>query len=384
MHGFSLPRGLAALTLTLLSSPVVRAGLTNLTIDDTDTTYFSFSNGSTNPPAWAAITPQTPCNYCSAQPQTKDIHNQTWHDGSVGSVGSFTFNGTAVWIYGIDLADPANISFTLPDVHLSTFHYYNGSEQFVFNSLLFSATNLPTDAGSHTVSWVVNKSSKNGTTALFDYAVITVDEEDPASTSPSESGSASVAHSSKSHAGPIAGGVIGGVLVLLLLGALVLFCWRRRRGNASSQNPQTPQSEMIQPFVEGHGGSTAPTLASRAMSLGSDSDHPPTQTESVGISRASISVAVPSSGHGKTLDTRWTSTSPPSTIYSASAAASSPTSYTPSALPSSIDAELDLERRTLAPTVVASSSAREQFLEDRLAALEAHVRVLNEVPPAGV
>jgi hypothetical protein len=64
-----------------------------LTVDDTNTTFFNFIDADVNPPSWAAISPGDPCAYCSAQPQTVSIYDQTWHDGSVGSAGSFTFQG---------------------------------------------------------------------------------------------------------------------------------------------------------------------------------------------------------------------------------------------------------------------------------------------------
>jgi hypothetical protein len=77
-----------------------------------------------------------------------------------------------VYIYGIDLTNPANISFSL-DGTFSSFHYYAGSAQFTFNALFFSATDLSEGNGNHTVSWVLHATKMNGTTGLFDYAVIT-------------------------------------------------------------------------------------------------------------------------------------------------------------------------------------------------------------------
>jgi hypothetical protein len=79
-----------------------------------------------------------------------------------------------MYIYGIDLENPANIPFALDGVNTS-FHYYAGTEQFVVNQLFFSAKNLE-ESVNHTVSWVLNKSKTDGTTGLFDYAVITVEE----------------------------------------------------------------------------------------------------------------------------------------------------------------------------------------------------------------
>jgi len=63
------------------------------------------------------------------------------------------------------------------DANVLTFHYYNGSEQFVFKSLFFSAKDL-IDGVNHTVSWVLHATRANGTTqaGLFDYAIVTIDQ----------------------------------------------------------------------------------------------------------------------------------------------------------------------------------------------------------------
>ncbi|KAF7368622.1 hypothetical protein MVEN_00186100 [Mycena venus] len=195
---------------------ITRATLTNVTIDDTDLSYFTWTEDTDVFPQptipWAAITPTTPCDYCSAQPQTTDIHNQTWHDGSNNSAGSFTFQGQAVYIYGISQANSVNTSFTM-DGNVSAFHYYTGSAQFVFNSLFFSAKDLTPNVN-HTVSWVLHATNTSGVTGagLFDYAVITVDQTQSSSSSPSSSStsppSPAPPSKSKSKAGPIAGGVV--------------------------------------------------------------------------------------------------------------------------------------------------------------------------------
>jgi hypothetical protein len=58
----------------------------NLTIDDSNSTYFTFAG------SWHAVTPATPCVGCFDSPDVSQIVNSTWHDGSRGS-GSFTFQG---------------------------------------------------------------------------------------------------------------------------------------------------------------------------------------------------------------------------------------------------------------------------------------------------
>ncbi|KAJ7312861.1 hypothetical protein DFH08DRAFT_1087423 [Mycena albidolilacea] len=220
------------LTLAILSTS--QADLTNITIDDSDLAYFTWiqNTGSFLPNLpWAAITPTSPCVYCSARPpQTADIYNQTWHDGSNNSAGSFTFQGSAVYMYGIDLKDPANISFTM-DGNVSTFHYYNGSEPFVFKSLFFSAKDLIENVN-HTVSWVLHATRTNGTTqaALFDSAIVTVNQSQtsaPANSS-SSTGSPATATKSKSHAGAIAGGVVGGLAAMAIIVLVAMLLLRRR------------------------------------------------------------------------------------------------------------------------------------------------------------
>ncbi|KAJ7250450.1 hypothetical protein B0H12DRAFT_1120467, partial [Mycena haematopus] len=131
------PRPLPLYMLTLFAT--TRAALTNITIDDSDASHFTWTEDTNVFPQptipWAAITPATPCGYCSAQPPTTDIYNQTWHDGSNNSVGSFTFQGQAVYIYGISQVNSVNTTFTIDGGPVSAFHYYTGPAQFVFNSL---------------------------------------------------------------------------------------------------------------------------------------------------------------------------------------------------------------------------------------------------------
>ncbi|KAF7290009.1 MYND-type domain-containing protein [Mycena chlorophos] len=82
----------------------------------------------------------------------------TWHDGSNNSEGTFTFQGAAVAIYGIDLDNPANITFTL-DGQPAGYHYYDGTAQFVFNSLFYSAAGLALGVN-HTVAWELHTTTK--------------------------------------------------------------------------------------------------------------------------------------------------------------------------------------------------------------------------------
>jgi len=188
------------------------AALTNITIDDTNSTYWTFV-GSYN-----AVTPSTPCSGCVAQPDPTLVFNHTWHDGALRS-GSFVFQGTAVYIYGIDVVDPANITFAMNNPSVTSFHYYSG-DGYIYNSLFFSATNLDPSV-QHTVTWLMETSSNGGGSALFDYAKVTIDQADASSSSASNSksssagsttGGASLTSSPSSASSPSPNGTARGVV----------------------------------------------------------------------------------------------------------------------------------------------------------------------------
>jgi hypothetical protein len=168
--------------IVLLFAALTTGALTNKTIDDTSSQFF-FST-----PNWAGVTPENPCGYCSSRPP--DSYNQTYHDGNYGpsssslTTGSFTFTGSAVYIFGIDQANTMpDISFTLNGE--TQVHHYTGTEQYVPNALFFSAEGLA--SGTYTVNWVFKLDPTTGVSiqdALFDYAIVTSGEEDPPPTTP--------------------------------------------------------------------------------------------------------------------------------------------------------------------------------------------------------
>ncbi|KAJ7096828.1 hypothetical protein C8R44DRAFT_889431 [Mycena epipterygia] len=359
------------LLLTLVMLSPVHAALTNITIDDSDSSHFTWIEGDLpgETPPWAAITPSTPCMSCSARPQSTNIFNQTWHDGRNNSAGSFTFQGSAVYIYGIDLANPANISFTMDD-GTSAFHYYSGSAPFVFKSLFFSASNLPSGVN-HTVSWVLHATQTNGITGLFDYAVITADASTVSSSSATQSPTGSTApstHKHKSTAGPIVGGVVCGLalIALITLALGLLARRRRRRGN--------DPAAVVRPFV-------VPGAS------GSVSVEP---NKSVGRS---------GSGGEKILDVSWVNPQPlPLPTLAAGETAPHPSTTdlsatTPSApsAPSATNRERSRKNALSTPSAPSTraqtdapstyTTERERVLEERLALLEAQVGQHLALPP---
>ncbi|KAJ6571278.1 hypothetical protein B0H19DRAFT_658936 [Mycena capillaripes] len=173
-HSFLSPRSFLPLFLLFLAF-CVNGALTNTTFDDADSS-FSWTTD------WNAVSPSSPCHGCASKPDATQIQNQTYHDGNIGSrggatEGSFTFQGSAVYIYGIDKDSQPNIVFTLGSTTYT--HHYTGSDtDFHYHALFFSATNLASDQ-THTVNWAFELNqelfAQTGKlqVGLFDYAVVT-------------------------------------------------------------------------------------------------------------------------------------------------------------------------------------------------------------------
>ncbi|KAJ7617094.1 hypothetical protein FB45DRAFT_872576 [Roridomyces roridus] len=176
-HSFQSPRSLAAFVLLVSQTS---GAILNTTFDDTSSA-FSWTSGS-----WTAVSAANPCNGCSAKPSIASTSGQTYHDGSYEAgdpemtTGSFTFTGSAVYIYGLGHADDgADIIFTLGNSQ-TPFHY-TGDNDWTYNVLYFSADNLDS-SDSQTVSWIlntdpstVNKHSQQ--IAMFDFALVTPGED---------------------------------------------------------------------------------------------------------------------------------------------------------------------------------------------------------------
>ncbi|KAJ7605924.1 hypothetical protein FB45DRAFT_1041839 [Roridomyces roridus] len=293
--------------LLILSSTY--AGLTNLTIDDTDTTHWTFVG------SWNVITPATPCPLCVAQPDANLAHNSTWHDGGTRS-GSFSFQGTAVYIYGIDIHNPANVSFQLSDSSINGFHFYSGSDPYVYNSLFFEATNLDASVP-HSITWLMEANSiGGGESALFDYARVTVDQDDLGSKSsgssiasatssatnissspaPSQSetpSSVATAHQKaigRTMVGAVVGALGGIALFAVAVGCILL---RRRRCAKLNNTEEGISPEILEPFQLPRDGSTPPTKLKADLLVSSPGSTTTAQTPSP----ASVS---PSEGSGTT------------------------------------------------------------------------------------
>ncbi|KAK7051978.1 hypothetical protein R3P38DRAFT_1632390 [Favolaschia claudopus] len=177
-HSFMVLLPVFAWLLLLSCSSFVDAAVTNTTVDDTSSA-FSFTG------SWTAVSPSQPCDFCSSKPDSAQTFGSSWHDGNYrdgapsATGGSFTFKGSAVYIYGIDQAkSQPDIAFTLGST--KSVHHYTGSERFAYNALFFSAKGLAADQ-THTVTWNFNINPSTGVgvqAALFDYAIVTSGTED--------------------------------------------------------------------------------------------------------------------------------------------------------------------------------------------------------------
>ncbi|KAJ6458879.1 hypothetical protein C8R47DRAFT_1081544 [Mycena vitilis] len=228
----------AALILLAFRTTPGCAVPTNITVDDTNSTVWSFIGTSSS--AWHAVTPSTPCSGCNSKPDATKMFNSSWHDGT-DIAGSVTFQGTAIYIYGVDMQSTAgtNISFSMNDPPTASFHLY-GSSATSYNVSFFSATNLDPNV-QHTVSFIGQTTAVNTGAMVFDYAVITVDVQ-PAATSsslsdrPSPSVTPTPTPKHKSKTGVIIGPVVGVVAALALLVGVVMFL-RRRRPRPTTSTP---------------------------------------------------------------------------------------------------------------------------------------------------
>ncbi|KAJ6527738.1 hypothetical protein B0H19DRAFT_1275095 [Mycena capillaripes] len=145
------------------SSGKAYAALTNMTIDDTDAQFWWFVG------QWHATTPSTPCSGCTAKADPAQAYNHTWHDVHESN-GAFTFQGSAhilVSVFCLVSSSTAEVPRNPP---ITSFHFYDGND-FVYNSLFFSATGLDSTVV-HTVTW--RFSDSGDLSGLLDYAVVTV------------------------------------------------------------------------------------------------------------------------------------------------------------------------------------------------------------------
>ncbi|KAJ3852873.1 hypothetical protein EV368DRAFT_82105 [Lentinula lateritia] len=267
------------------------AASTNTTFDDTDSS-FTWQSG------WIAA----PCNYCSALLNQSLTYDGTWHDGGArtGLTGTFEFNGTAVYLFGVTSQnDTGTIEFTLDGNNATTYNppviaandptVGTPEADHTYNSLFFVATGLAN--GTHQLGFTAVLAYNTSQTVLLDYAVVTTDDS-TSSGSGSASGSGASTSTSKSTSGPnkaaLIGGIVGGVAGVALLSLAILLFIRRRKSRSVFIALEVPFSiaKSVLPypgFITGESNSliTTSTLSSHPKArppLPSISTPSPTET----------------------------------------------------------------------------------------------------------
>ncbi|GAW05623.1 hypothetical protein LENED_007491 [Lentinula edodes] len=274
--------------LPLIFSLPATAAPTNTTFDDTNSS-FTWQSG------WIAA----PCDYCSALLNQSLTYDGTWHDGGArtGLTGTFEFNGTAVYLFGVTSQnDTGTIEFTLDGNNATTYNppviaaddptVGTPEADHTYNSLFFVATGLAN--GSHQLGFTAVLAYNTSQTVLIDYAVVTTDDS-TSSGSSSASGSGTSASASESASDPnktaLIGGIVGGVAGVALLSLAIFLLIRRRKLRVRSVKPENNirPFQTVPSFITGESNSliTTSTLSSHPKArppLPSISTPSPTET----------------------------------------------------------------------------------------------------------
>ncbi|KAM5539198.1 hypothetical protein V8D89_007071 [Ganoderma adspersum] len=261
--------GLLLHSLSLFFAPA-SSELVNITVDDQlgDPTtglvpqYFPDD-------VWNAGSPTENCTRCHLNPQTLDlnqIHNKTWHDATPLNSPTPTtitvhFTGSAVYVFNVVPNTLPNSTITIADIAFSidgsnpytfTRQPDPNSDTILYNQLVYRNTTL--EDGPHTLTMTVGSYSL----VLFDYLLYTQSNDTTSATATSTSTNAgqppptqpntpTSARSSSTPIGAIAGGVVGGIVLLsgVALGAFVL--GRRRTHSKHAQPPQSHSAFPTRP-----------------------------------------------------------------------------------------------------------------------------------------
>lgn len=229
----------------LLLLPVVQAALVNKTIDDEAGPDPSTGVAPITFLPIAGWTQGATCDGCVATLDKALVFNHTWHDtthfpgDAEQRTVTVSFTGTAVYAYAVLSYVLTNLTFNIDGSDVGNFVYVPPATfgGYQYDHPIFSKDGLKNGPHQLVMSTTGNT---NQTIFLFDYLVYTVDTDPATSSVTSTSSTASVQPSSSTPApsadhskkttsvGPIVGGVVGGLAVVGVVAALLLFCLRRR------------------------------------------------------------------------------------------------------------------------------------------------------------
>ncbi|KAF7375252.1 hypothetical protein MSAN_00411900 [Mycena sanguinolenta] len=226
-------------------------------------------------------------NHGRITPDATQAQDGTWHDatddttpdhdGTTPTFMEITFEGTGIDVRCIIANNEtpsasipaftgtkANYSFFIDSVPQNQDYVHEAGttgDVFLYNTSVFSTNTLST--GPHTLKLLLNGGPEvNGSVLLlFDYAIVTSDDETsdepgpsagqsasptpsmPANPSSSSSISLSSAHKSNLEVGAIVGGLVGGLTLVLLLLCFWL-CRKRKRAHPPPYPPTTSVSSL--------------------------------------------------------------------------------------------------------------------------------------------
>jgi len=274
---------LSAVTLFLFA--LVRHGLAvlvNRTIDDQTGDPITGIMPTYSPEAnW---TQGATCTGCFAQPQRNMVFDGTWHDSTyfanegVPRTITIPFNGSAIYIFFFTIpqlagvADETHLNITLDAQPAGVFNFVpEPTDAYHYNVSVYSNSNIL--SGQHTI--VISTGGAASGVLEFDYAVYTIEDGTHPSSSPSPS---SLPQLSSSHhgvrIGAIVGGVVGGLLMIFAL--ILLLFFRRRYGShgrtLASDTLTANRNEVKAPMLQRGGYGSQSERGYEPQALTSDID----------------------------------------------------------------------------------------------------------------
>ncbi|EJD35756.1 hypothetical protein AURDEDRAFT_117256 [Auricularia subglabra TFB-10046 SS5] len=255
----------------LLLGALASARLVNVTIDDTRGDERTGRTPQyTSVHLWNARSAADQCTTCGARPDGTQAFDETWHDettfpGQLPSNVSFTFNGGVLYIYCI-LANNINVqhkdtrlAFYLDESPQPVQQFHRAPDLavdgFIYNQLVFKDDTLSDREHTMLVSnWADGDS---GSLVLFDYAIYSTEEENPAppgtDTDPSPTNTQSTPgpsstngdrSSSSVNLGAVVGGSVAGAVAAILLLAAIFWSYSRRRRQSYATSAPSISTSM--------------------------------------------------------------------------------------------------------------------------------------------
>ena len=198
---------------------------------------------------WNQGTRCSSCHIGTSQVDVSQTFDGTWHDGTyfVGQPDievRATFTGTAVYVYFIvpgslpSIFTFMNTTFFIDDEPVGQFtHPPDAAADISYRVPVYTNNTLANSE--HTL--LMRATGTNTSLILFDYIVYTAEADSTSSSSSASLSPSATATDSPSPTSPparapvsaIAGGTVGGVIVLAAIAAVALFLLRRRRPRPS-------------------------------------------------------------------------------------------------------------------------------------------------------